>query len=112
MVDLEPVLGESEQQAKVPRDVWHLGDADEVALKRLIEAHARITGSQRAQAMLKAWADYRPRFVKVFPKEYRRALAELAASANKVGMASSGRSPCEWHAGEVVPTIDWARCYT
>ena len=84
MVDLEPVLGESEQQAKVPRDVWHLGDADEVALKRLIEAHARITGSQRAQAMLKAWADYRPRFVKVFPKEYRRALAELAASANKV----------------------------
>ena len=84
MVDLEPVLGESEQQAKVPRDVWHLGDADEVALKRLIEAHARLTGSQRAQAMLKAWADYRPRFVKVFPKEYRRALAELAASANKV----------------------------
>ena len=84
MVDLEPVLGESEQQAKVPRDVWHLGDADEVALKRLIEAHARITGSQRAQAMLKAWADYRPRFVKVFPKEYRRALAELAASGNKV----------------------------
>ena len=84
MVDLEPVLGESEQQAKVPRDVWHLGDADEVALKRLIENHARLTGSQRAQAMLKAWADYRPRFVKVFPKEYRRALAELAASANKV----------------------------
>ena len=84
MVDLEPVLSESEQQAKVPRDVWHLGDADEVALKRLIEAHARITGSQRAQAMLKAWADYRPRFVKVFPKEYRRALAELAASGNKV----------------------------
>ena len=84
MVDLEPVLGESEQQAKVPRDVWHLGDADEVALRRLIENHARLTGSQRAQAMLKAWADYRPRFVKVFPKEYRRALAELAASANKV----------------------------
>ncbi|MEI6722535.1 MAG: glutamate synthase-related protein, partial [Betaproteobacteria bacterium] len=84
MVDLEPVLSESEQQAKVPRDVWHLGDADEVALKRLIEAHARLTGSQRAQAMLKAWADYRPRFVKVFPKEYRRALAELAASGNKV----------------------------
>jgi len=84
MVDLEPVLSESEQQAKVPRDVWHLGDADEVALKRLIEAHARLTGSQRAQAMLKGWADYRPRFVKVFPKEYRRALAELAASGNKV----------------------------
>ena len=26
--------------------------------------------------------------------------------------ALSGRSPGEWHAGEVVQTIDWARCYT
>ena len=84
MVDLEPVLTESEQQAKVSRDVWHLGDADEVALKRLIENHARLTGSQRAQTILEKWVEYRPRFVKVFPKEYRRALGELAASANKV----------------------------
>ncbi len=83
MVDLDPVLTESEQQAKVPRDVWHLGDSDEVALKRLIENHARLTGSRRAQAILKGWGEYRPRFVKVFPKEYRRALGELAASGKK-----------------------------
>ena len=84
MVDLEPVLSESEQQAKVSRDFWHLGDADEVALKRLIEQHARYTGSRRAQQILDQWSDYRPRFVKVFPKEYRRALGELAANGNKV----------------------------
>ena len=84
MVDLEPVLSESEQQAKVSRDLWHLGDADEVALKRLIEQHARYTGSRRAQQILDQWSDYRPRFVKVFPKEYRRALGELAANGNKV----------------------------
>jgi len=83
MVDLEPVLAESEQQAKLSRDLWHLGNADEAFLKRLIENHARLTGSRQAQAILEKWAGYRARFVKVFPKEYRRALGELAASANK-----------------------------
>jgi glutamate synthase domain-containing protein 2/glutamate synthase domain-containing protein 3 len=78
MVELEAVLSEGEQQAKVPRDVWHLGTADEVLLKKLIENHARYTGSRRAQEMLQNWTDFRTRFVKVFPKEYRRALAELS----------------------------------
>ncbi len=83
MVDLEPVLTESEQQAKIPRELWHLGDSDEVALRRLIENHARYTGSRRAQAILEDWPAYRARFVKVYPKEYRRALGELAAAGNK-----------------------------
>jgi glutamate synthase (NADPH/NADH) large chain len=61
MVDLEP-LAESE---------------DESRLKRLIEHHARYTNSKRATEVLASWGQYRPKFVKVFPKEYRRALAEL-----------------------------------
>jgi glutamate synthase (NADPH) large chain len=65
MVDLESLQAESE---------------DEANLRRLIESHARYTGSKRAQEILDKWAQYRPRFVKVFPKEYRRALAEMAAS--------------------------------
>ncbi len=84
MVDLEPVLAESEQQAKLSRDLWHLGDSDEAALKRLIADHARYTGSRRAQVILEKWSEYRPKFVKVFPKEYRRALGELAANGKKV----------------------------
>jgi len=84
MVELEPVLAESEQQGKVHRDLWHLGCTDEVTLKRLIENHARYTGSKRAQAMLESWSDYRTRFIKVFPNEYRRALGELAAAGRKV----------------------------
>ncbi len=62
MVDLEPLV-ESD---------------DEAAVKRLIENHARYTNSRRAAEILEKWAQYRPRFVKVFPKEYRRALAELS----------------------------------
>ena len=84
MVDLEPVLTEPEQQAKVARSLWHLGESDESALKRLIENHARYTGSKRAQVILDKWSEYRPRFVKIFPKEYRRALGELAANATRV----------------------------
>jgi glutamate synthase (NADPH/NADH) large chain len=83
MVDLEPVLAESEQQAKLPRDLWHLGEADEVILKRMIENHARNTGSRRAQALLDGWPQARVKFVKVFPKEYRRALGELAEAQRK-----------------------------
>ena len=84
MVDLEPVLAESEQQAKLSRDLWHLGEADEAILRRLIEKHARYTGSRRAGEILENWAAYRPRFVKIFPKEYRRALGELAAAHKRV----------------------------
>jgi glutamate synthase (NADPH/NADH) large chain len=65
MVDLEPLQAESE---------------DEANLRRLIENQARYTGSKRAQEILDKWVQYRARFVKVFPKEYRRALAELASS--------------------------------
>src|SRR5688572_9185440 len=61
MVDLEP-LADSE---------------DESALRRLIENHQRYTGSKRAAEILAAWAQHRAKFIKVFPKEYRRALAEL-----------------------------------
>jgi len=83
MVDLEPVLTESEQQGKVSRELWHKGQADEVILKDMIERHAQLTNSRRAREILEKWAEYRTRFVKIFPKEYRRALGELAAAKRK-----------------------------
>ena len=84
MVDLESVLTEVEQDAKLSREVWHQGLADEVLLRRLIEQHARYTGSARAREILEGWAQYRTRFVKVFPKEYRRALTELVAKHKRI----------------------------
>jgi len=83
MVDLEPVLPESEQQAKLAREFWHGGEADEGILKRLVENHARYTGSKRAAEMLAIWSQARAKFVKVFPKEYRRALGELATAQSR-----------------------------
>jgi glutamate synthase (NADPH) large chain len=84
MVDLEPLLSESEQQGKLPRALWHHGESDESTVKSLLERHVKFTGSKRGADVLKNWPDYRQRFVKVFPKEYRRALGELAGSPQKV----------------------------
>jgi glutamate synthase domain-containing protein 3 len=84
MVSLEPVLAEAEQDAKVSRDVWHLGMSDEAVLRQAIENHHRHTGSARAKELLDGWTEWRGRFVKVFPNEYKRALGELAARGSKL----------------------------
>jgi glutamate synthase (NADPH/NADH) large chain len=83
-VTLEPVLTESEQEARLAPSLWHMARADEAILKELIEKHARYTASVRAQRILERWSDYRAKFVKVFPNEYRRALGELAAKSRKI----------------------------
>jgi glutamate synthase (NADPH/NADH) large chain len=58
----------------------HLNKADEAALRGKIEKHLRYTGSARAKLILDNWAAYLPKFVKVMPTEYRRALLEIAAA--------------------------------
>ena len=52
---------------------------DAERLRLLIERHARYTGSDRAQSLLADWVRARAQFVKVMPKDYRRALLELRA---------------------------------
>jgi glutamate synthase (NADPH) large chain len=84
MVALDPVLSESEQEAKLAHHLWHMERADEAVLRALIEAHATLTGSNRAALMLQNWGETREQFVKVFPHEYRRALTELADRGRKL----------------------------
>ncbi len=88
MVDLDPVLSNQEQKETVGMQTWHSmvrgaeRETDEVILKRLVENHFRYTGSFRARDILSNWNASRSLFVKVMPKEYRRALAELWDKAN------------------------------
>ena len=58
--------------------VHHLDQPDEITLMNLIEKHAAYTGSARAITILANWDEYRDKFVKVMPNEYKRALIELA----------------------------------
>ncbi|MBC7786219.1 MAG: glutamate synthase large subunit [Methylophilaceae bacterium] len=74
MVALEKVESEDASLGKI----HHLDQPDEVTLKTLIQNHAKYTGSVRASAMLADWANYRTKFVKVMPNEYKRALIEMA----------------------------------
>ncbi len=53
-------------------------DEDWATLKGMIEKHLALTGSPRARQVLADWENERKKFVKVFPHEYRRVLAERA----------------------------------
>lgn len=93
MVELEPVLseeminagtfhqsGDLEAHGKVDVFADLLG-ADVERLHVLISRHAKYTGSKRAQDILANWKSYLPKFRKVMPVEYRRALREMKARA-------------------------------
>jgi glutamate synthase (NADPH/NADH) large chain len=56
----------------------HLNKADEQALREQIEKHLLYTGSERARLILENWMAYLPKFTKVMPTDYRRALQEQA----------------------------------
>jgi len=77
MVSLESVLSSREQEIQVDKAVWHRGQSDEAQLRKLLEDHNRWTGSKRARALLDDWESARGKFIKVFPLEYKRALAEI-----------------------------------
>ena len=57
---------------------------DAERLRLLIERHAAHTGSARARSLLADWETARGLFVKVMPKDYRRALLELRDAATRV----------------------------
>jgi len=91
MVELEPVAAEEEVMQRHLHSggdlaghgrVDVMGDMtrhDAERLHQLISNHARYTGSTRARHILEHWESFLPKFRKVMPVEYRRALAELAA---------------------------------
>ncbi|HEY5634010.1 MAG TPA: glutamate synthase-related protein [Burkholderiaceae bacterium] len=83
MVSLEPVLSTAEQLVQTDPATWHHGECDEIVAKTLIERHFKHTGSEKARAILDNWERSRSAFVKVFPHEYRRALAEMHAARVK-----------------------------
>ena len=45
----------------------------------MLRKHFDYTRSGRAEEILRKWDTYAPKFVKVFPTEYREALEKMAA---------------------------------
>jgi glutamate synthase (NADPH/NADH) large chain len=60
-------------------ELEELSAADEAELKALVDEHADATDSKRARRILDDWDQQLGSFIKVMPRDYKRALAELAA---------------------------------
>ncbi|MEW8340257.1 MAG: glutamate synthase-related protein, partial [Candidatus Thiodiazotropha taylori] len=63
---------------------------DALRLKQLIERHHHYTNSDVAKNILDNWETMLPKFVKVMPVEYRRALKEMQAKKRGSSAASHG----------------------
>ncbi|MDD9841751.1 MAG: glutamate synthase large subunit, partial [Alphaproteobacteria bacterium] len=75
MIELETI------DPHMTQDLTHLKDnmtgCDAERLKKLLENHAHYTNSTKAQTILADWAHWLPKFKKIMPIEFRRALNEL-----------------------------------
>ncbi len=100
MVDLEPVTAEESEMEKLGQNgdleshglvdvMSDMTSQDAERLHALITRHAHYTNSKKAQIILADWTNWLPKFKKVMPVEYRRALAELAKAqeADKTGLS-------------------------
>ncbi|KZL20754.1 Ferredoxin-dependent glutamate synthase 1 [Pseudovibrio axinellae] len=99
MVDIQPVQEEDDLLEKLHHhggDIEYKGRVDLSAdmtrhdderLRLILENHVKYTGSTKAQDILSDWENWRPKFVKVMPVEYRRALQEMKAA--RLGLAAA-----------------------
>ena len=58
-------------------DLVTLDEADTREVRDMIERHVRFTQSALGQRILDHWLETAPKFVKVFPRDYRRMLESL-----------------------------------
>jgi glutamate synthase (NADPH/NADH) large chain len=102
MVELEPIAAEDEALESMEHmggdlethgrvDVSHdMTRFDAVRLKQLIENHMHYTDSSRAREILDNWSAYLPKFVKVMPVDYRRALLDMQAEREAAESLAKG----------------------
>ena len=64
-----------------------LDEGDAIEVRDLVAEHVRRTASPVGRRVLERWDELLARFVKVFPADYKRVLAELAAGESTDGRA-------------------------
>ena len=97
MVDLETIGTDDPDDGEAPvADPPSVADSgmgdplrfDVARLRILIERHARLTNSAKAHALLADWNTALRQFVKVMPRDYRRAMLELRAERTALAVAA------------------------
>jgi glutamate synthase (NADPH/NADH) large chain len=101
MVELEPLEDprSAEERAKVEFDIDGLDVVardmlaqDAARVQVMLLNHERLTGSTRAREILDNWVEFIPRFVKVMPTDYRRALIQMREEAEAAADPSPKRA--------------------
>ncbi|MEE1876520.1 glutamate synthase large subunit [Altererythrobacter litoralis] len=99
-VDLVPMTGARDEEdgagrpAQRPRSVHDFGMGDMLRhdaerLRILLERHKLHTGSAKASALLDNWDTEVTRFVKVMPRDYKRALEQLEAEREEAASVAA-----------------------
>ena len=101
MVELEPIADEDEALERLDHQGGDLETHGKVdissdmtrydarRLRQLVERHMHYTGSSLARAILADWKKYLPKFVKVMPVDYRRALEDMRRAQENAGLANA-----------------------
>jgi glutamate synthase (NADPH/NADH) large chain len=101
IVDLEPVNPSSPDEENDPDRPQQrspnvedsgMGDLlrfDAARLRILLERHHLFTGSERARLLLEDWDNTLAAFVKIMPKDYKRALLDLKSEEETARMAAA-----------------------
>jgi glutamate synthase (ferredoxin) len=64
-------------------DLDPLDDDDVEYIQRMLRRHFQHTRSKKADDVLRKWDKFAPKFVKVYPQEYKQALADMARKAEQ-----------------------------
>jgi glutamate synthase domain-containing protein 2/glutamate synthase domain-containing protein 1/glutamate synthase domain-containing protein 3 len=86
----EDAMFEGRVNPEMRNQIEALDEGDAIEVRTLVAEHVERTGSPVGQRVLDEWEDLLPRFVKIFPTDYKRVLAELAAAE---AAASNGAPP-------------------
>jgi len=70
-------------------DLDPIDEKDTALLLSLVTRHVEATGSPRARWILENWAEMLPRFIKVFPHEYKRVLGLQQSGEQYIPSAES-----------------------
>jgi glutamate synthase (NADPH/NADH) large chain len=100
MVDIEPIAAADDADADDPQrprpEASSVSDSgmgdplrfDAERLRILVERHVRLTGSARAASLLAEWPAALGHFVKIMPRDYRRAMLDLRAERDAPRVAA------------------------
>src|SRR3954463_15475268 len=87
----------------VVKDLTTMDEADAIEVRDLIAEHVARTASPVGRRVLDEWDELAPKFVKVFPEDYRRVLEQLAEEEEETAQQAVSTGGEGFYTAEEVP---------